>query len=299
MKRIVHISDVHFGREIPAVVAGLIRDVRAANPDLVILSGDFTQRAHELQYEQACEMLERLPKPQLLIPGNHDIPLYNLVQRFSAPKHKYRRHLSSKTQMYFESDEVCVIGLDSARAFTVANGRLSNKQIAEAAKLLEKWGDRMKIVVTHHPYSAPKKFLKSKLIKNAKEALKAFSAAGADIFLAGHLHISYTGLTKERYPDVERNMLVISCGTSTSNRGRGEPNNFNILECEKDQVRIIRKWWENQEHKFITVAEQVFVKQEENWVELKHEPETLVQPTKTEEKPPNADNIMKTSDRWA
>jgi 3',5'-cyclic AMP phosphodiesterase CpdA len=291
MKRIVHISDVHFGRDIPKVVAGLIRDVREAEPDLVILSGDFTQRAHASQYLRAKKMIDALPTPRIVIPGNHDIPLYNLFARFASPKQNYKRFISRKTQMSFESDEVCVVALDSSRGYSISNGTLNDKQIEKAVKQLESWGDRLKIVVTHHPYSAPEKFRKAMLINRAEISLEAFSKAGADVFLAGHLHLSYTGTTKDRYPEIDRCMLVLSCGTSTSNRGRGEPNNYNVLECEPGRIRLLRKWWDDKLGVFVVASEQVFHKHGKDWSELKTEPDTLVEPTPTEEPPPDAEEV--------
>src|SRR5215203_2252501 len=94
MRTIAHISDIHFGRTDPPVVEGLVKDLAGRHPSLLVMSGDFTQRARERQYRDAAAFMARLPGPQLVVPGNHDIPLYDVIRRFFFPLSRYRKHIT-------------------------------------------------------------------------------------------------------------------------------------------------------------------------------------------------------------
>jgi 3',5'-cyclic AMP phosphodiesterase CpdA len=289
MTRIAHISDIHFGRDIPRVVTGLIEDVNKEKPDLTVISGDFTQRARASQFLHARHLVESLPTPILTIPGNHDLPLFNVASRFLLPLRNYRKYISTELEMEWVSEDCGVIAVDSTKEYLAINGELTDAQIARTCERLAELGqDRVKIVVTHHPYAAPATFKQTMLIGRARRAMKRFGECGADIFLAGHLHISYAGFSGERYPNVGRNMLTIMCGTSGSDRGRGEPNSYNLLEVEKGKLTLKRKWWDDEKHEFYVECEQGYEKRGEDWTEVDEQIErhTLVTPTETETPPP-------------
>ena len=92
MARLVHLSDLHFGAHDEELVAAVETSVDALKPDLVVVSGDFTQRARTEQFEEACQFLERLRDgghEVLGVPGNHDVPLYDVLRRFLSPLTRY------------------------------------------------------------------------------------------------------------------------------------------------------------------------------------------------------------------
>ena len=96
MSTIAHLSDVHFGRHDPVVVAAVEEFLFQRRPDLVVISGDFTQRARVAQYKLASEFVDRLEDgglQVLAVPGNHDVPLYDVVRRFARPLHRYKRFI--------------------------------------------------------------------------------------------------------------------------------------------------------------------------------------------------------------
>jgi 3',5'-cyclic AMP phosphodiesterase CpdA len=289
MTRIAHISDIHFGRDIPSVITGLVADVQNENPDLTIISGDFTQRARAQEFLHARHLIESLPAPVMTIPGNHDLPLFNVFSRFLLPRRNYKRFISTELETEWVSEDCGVIAVDSTKEYLGINGELTDAQIHRTCERLAELGpDRVKIVVTHHPYAAPATFNQKMLIGRAKRAMKRFGACGADVFLAGHLHISYAGFSGERYPHVGRNMLMIMCGTSASDRGRGEPNSYNLLEIDKGTVTLKRKWWDDEAHEFYIECEQAYEKRGVDWTEVDEmiERHTLVTPTETEMPPP-------------
>ena len=74
------------------------RSARQLAPDLIAISGDLTQRAREREFVQAQAFLHTLPDPKIVVPGNHDVPLYNIVARFLAPLERYKRIVSMETE---------------------------------------------------------------------------------------------------------------------------------------------------------------------------------------------------------
>src|SRR5438552_6842045 len=111
MRTIVHLSDLHFGRIHQATLEPLARAVAAIRPDLVAVSGDLTQRSRRSQFIEARSFLATLPTPQIVVPGNHDIPLFNLPLRFAAPLAGFRRYITEDLAPTYVDDEIAVLGV--------------------------------------------------------------------------------------------------------------------------------------------------------------------------------------------
>src|SRR3569832_1650921 len=94
MRTIAHISDLHFGRTDSAVLEGLKRAIVESKPDIVVVSGDLTQRAKRQEFVAAKRFLDALPRPQIVVPDNHDVPLYNVMARWLTPLTRFRRYIS-------------------------------------------------------------------------------------------------------------------------------------------------------------------------------------------------------------
>lgn len=241
MARIAHLSDVHFGAHDPKVVAGAEAWLAAERPDLVVISGDFTQRATVDQYREAAAFLDRLEAAGLAtlgVPGNHDVPLYDVVQRFTRPLHRYRRYIDDDLCPWFESDRLAVLGINTARSLTFKDGRISHEQMAiirERFRDVPK--DRTKILVTHHPlFEMPigEAGEASEAVGRHGEALQAIADAGVHILLAGHFHRSFTQSARSMVKNAGPS-LVIQAGTATSIRLRdGEIQSFNLIETHHD-----------------------------------------------------------------
>src|SRR5688500_688657 len=158
MARIAHLSDVHFGAHGPVVVAGAEAWLTGERPDLVVISGDFTQRARVEQYRLAGAFLDRLEAAGLKtlgVPGNHDVPLYDVIRRFVRPLDRYRKYIDQDLCPWFENERLAVLGINTARSLTFKNGRINHDQMA---LIRDRFGpvaeDRTKILVTHHPLFA-------------------------------------------------------------------------------------------------------------------------------------------------
>lgn len=268
MRKIVHISDVHFDRVDYAIVNKLVEKITEENPQLVIVSGDLTQRARSAQFQEAKQFLNRLPKPQLIVPGNHDVPLYNVVARFATPLDKYKKFITDDLEPFYADEEIAVAGINTARSLTIKDGRINKKQIAAVRdKMLDLPDEMLKIVVTHHPFDLPKNHTdEDDLVDNAEQAMEAFADCGADVFLSGHLHVSHISQAAGRYKlESGHNALLIQAGTATSTRGRGEANSFNILEFEHPHLIIRRFDWQLQGTGFLQADIQEYFQSEKGW----------------------------------
>lgn len=267
MRTIVHLSDIHFGRVDARMVEPLVRAVRENDPDLVAVSGDLTQRARRRQFEDARDFLAQLPQPTLVVPGNHDVPLFNLPVRFLGPLDAYRRYISSDLEPVFQDDEVIVVGLNSARSLPFhGGGRLNERQVARAAERFRAAPPQaIRIVVTHHPFDLPSGYDDRHLIGRSAMAMAQLAATGADLFLAGHLHVSHVGRSAERYQIAGHSALVVQAGT-LSTRGRGEANSFNVLRLHRPSITVERFVWTEASSAFMVDSSAEFRHTADGWL---------------------------------
>lgn len=267
MRKIVHISDIHFGKEDRVVVERLVEKITELEPDIIVVSGDLTQRARKSQFEKAREFLARLPQPQIVVPGNHDVPLYNAFDRFVHPLDKYKRFVSNDLEPFFQDEEMAVIGVNTARSLTIKGGRISAEQVAKIRiKMSEVSDDCLKVVVTHHPFDVPDGRDEDDIVARAKEAMPLIAESGADVFLAGHLHVSHIGQSARRYKlDDGYSALIIQAGTAASVRERGEENSFNLLEYERPFLSVRRFQCSIPAAGFLLATDEKFMQTERGW----------------------------------
>ncbi len=244
MRTIVHLSDLHFGRVDQDLLRPLQELVTKLAPDVVVVSGDLTQRAKTEEFKAARAWLDTLPGPQIVVPGNHDIPLYNVASRFLTPLRKYTRYVTLDLAPEYVDEEIAVLGINTARSLTFKDGRVNKEQLAQVRQRMQAVGaDHTRIIVTHHPFDLPDTFDQDDLVDRAPMAMQAFAECGVDVLLAGHLHASHAGNSAHRYKISGYAALVVQAGTATSTRGRGESNSFNVLRIDPDDVQVDRYSW--------------------------------------------------------
>lgn len=269
MRTIVHLSDIHFGRVDLTVVAPLIETVTKINPDLVAVSGDLTQRARSHQFKAARAFLDKLPTPQIVVPGNHDVPLHNVAARFLQPLTKYRRYITSDLRPFYYDGEIAVLGVNTARSLTIKGGRINKKEVAWMSERFCACDPAVvKIVVTHHPFDLPDGHDERKLVGRARMAMEALASCGADVFLAGHLHLSHTSHSATRYQIKGHSALVVQAGTATSTRGRGEANSFNIIRVDRPHITVERLEWKPERAEFVLAMTERFTHTADGWVRI-------------------------------
>ena len=260
MRTIAHISDLHFGTVDSDIAEALVQDVAARKPSLVVVSGDFTQRARSEQYREAARFLKRLPQPQLVVPGNHDVPLWDVLRRVFRPMERYRRFISDDLMPIFRDDEMLVVGVNTARSFTQKSGWISDRQLQEIHDLTcGAAAGLMKVVVTHHPFIPSPRDPEGDIVLDAAEALDRLEQCGIDLLLAGHLHLAYHDDIRSHHKSLKRSVLSVQAGTATSTRLRGEPNAYNWITLVPNQVSVeVRIWNERAfEQSLITEYERI------------------------------------------
>jgi 3',5'-cyclic AMP phosphodiesterase CpdA len=266
MRTIAHLSDLHFGRVDAGLLAPLRRAVSGLTPDVVVISGDLTQRAKPQEFRDARRYLDTLPAPQIVVPGNHDVPLYNVFQRFFTPLKKFRRYICADHEPDYIDDEIAIVGINTARSLVFKGGRINEEQIEGIREKLCPLGDPVvKMVVTHHPFDLPSGWEEDHIVGRAPMAMKMLARCGADILLAGHVHLSHTGDTTTRYKIGDFAALVVQAGTATSTRGRGETNSFNAVKVTPGHVCVERHAWDDAQGEFTMASTERFVRKRDGW----------------------------------
>ncbi|GAB3394998.1 metallophosphoesterase family protein [Azotobacter armeniacus] len=245
----MHISDTHFGTEQQPVVGAMEAHVREQGADLLVLSGDITQRARRHQFDAAQAFVQRLEgygiPETLVIPGNHDLPLYNLLSRFLCPYGNYCRHFGKELEPTFENDELLVIGLNTTHPRRRKDGRVTGDQVRAVCERLRQCDPaKLRIVVAHQPFGLIAPSDLHNLQHGAQAALTRWAEAGLDIVMGGHIHLPYVLPLSGQYPNLTREIWTVQAGTALSSRVRGRsPNSFNRLhlgQAESKQVQVER-----------------------------------------------------------
>lgn len=268
MSVLLQISDTHFGTEQPQVVEALLALAALQRPELVVLSGDITQRARPAQFRAAKAFVERLGAPVLAIPGNHDIPLFDLWARLTRPYARYAKVFGADLEPVHSSPDLLLVGVNTTRAWRHKNGEVSATQIDRVAQQLGAATPRqLRVVVVHQPVAVTAASDRPDLLRGHPVALRAWSAAGADLVLGGHIHLPYTLAPQ----GLARRLWVVQAGTAVSSRTRpGVPNSVHILRwgeasgargdeaptgAEAPAICLIEQWdFARQDRSFVRTA---------------------------------------------
>lgn len=243
MSLILQISDTHFGTERPPVVQALARLAEQLQPTLVVLSGDITQRARPEQFRAARDFMEALRLPVLVVPGNHDIPLFNLWGRLTQPYAGHRAAFGDELEPVFSSPELMVLAVNTTRAHRHQNGEVSAPQIERVAQRLAlATPAQLRVVVVHQPIDVQRpQDVPDRLIGHAA-AQTAWASAGADLVMGGHIHLPYV----MPLPGLARPMWAVQAGTAVSHRVRpGVPNSVNVVRWQAAQGACAVEQWDH------------------------------------------------------
>lgn len=239
MTTLLQISDAHFGTEQTPVVQALLHLASEQAPDVVVLSGDITQRARRHQFRAARDFIDRMnPRALLTIPGNHDIPLFNVLARVAAPYAGYTRTFGKNLEPEYEADDLLVICVNTTRPQRHVDGELSPEQIKRVCQRVSRAApSQLRIVVVHQPVLAIREEDLDNLLHGHREAIPAWSAAGVDIVMGGHIHLPYVRSLLTTFPTLSRDIWTVQAGTCVSSRIReGMTNSVNIIRCNGHQA---------------------------------------------------------------
>lgn len=265
--RILHVSDLHFGPPfLPEVGEALLREAEALTPDAVVVSGDLTQRARAEQFRDARAFLERLPEvPRLVIPGNHDVPLWRVGERMLDPRGLYREYISEQLDPVLRLDGAVLAGLDSTSPRrAISNGRIHVGQLDHCDRVFaDAPPEAVRIVVAHHHFAPAPDSTRDRAMPRSRRAIDRFVRLGVELILGGHLHRGYIGNTLDLYPGIERDrgIIIVQCGTSTSRRGRArerEKNSINVVEIDAETILVTHFLYFEDRNRFAPSSRHLF-----------------------------------------
>lgn len=277
MLTLLHISDLHFGPPfLPRVGEALLRIVPELDPSVIVVSGDLTQRARREQFVDAQEFLKRLPDvPKVVVPGNHDVPLYRVFERLLRPHQLYREHINESLNFTLKLDGAVIVALDStAPRRAISNGRVRIEQLDYCSSVFRELPDHIcKIVVAHHHFAPAPDYERDQTMPKAKRAINRFVELDVDLIMGGHLHRAYIGNTLDIYPGAhrDRGIIIVQCGTTTSGRGRGrerEKNSFNVIKIVQNMVHVTHYMYFGDDDAFFPMSRHVFPRPGLRFVEL-------------------------------
>lgn len=275
--RLAHLSDLHFGRHDDAVVASLADEVAAQAPDLIVVSGDFTQVGSRREFEAARAFLRTLSAPVFAVPGNHDVPAYDLVSRFLDPYALYKQYISPELEPFLAIDGVALAGIKTPRRMRLelnwSHGTIGRGQLRRLAERFAAAPPAsLRVVVAHHPLLQPEQPApgQAPTVRRADRALATFAALGVRLVLSGHFHLSYVrqhahrGEVGQGAPLGLREaaaapILVAQASSATSTRLRGHANAYNLIDVRGDEIDLaVREWregrWQTREDGAAPVA---------------------------------------------
>ncbi len=264
MLTILQGSDLHFGKHhLPHVAAAFDEAIQDVSPDVIVIAGDFTQRAKSREYRQARAWLDALPDvPVVVTPGNHDIPLYRVHERLFAPLRNYRTHISSDLDGSTRVDGAVIVALCSAEPHrAIVNGRLRGRQVAFAARIFQECSpEDVRILVTHHPLARPPDGGADHILPESGAFLESFREMGVELILSGHLHRSYAvtsaggGAAMNAAGEAHGDVAIVHSGTAMSNRGRMAEkgrNSLNVLKIGAHEIVVTPHWFEDEQDRFV------------------------------------------------
>jgi 3',5'-cyclic AMP phosphodiesterase CpdA len=249
VRTIIQLSDLHFGSILEPTLEPLLQTVSSLAPDLVVVSGDLTQRAKEWQFQQARAYLDKLPHPQLVLPGNHDVPLYDVFRRFTSPLGRYTKYITDNLAPTFVDEEIAVVGINTARSLVFKGGRINEAQLQEAATTFDALtGTQARIVVTHHPFDIPEDLDGVRVVEGAEHAMDVLAPRKVDLFISGHIHLVHIASAARYVPGYQG--TILQAGTATSSRARRESNSFFVFRVGEREIECETQSWDPDEKRF-------------------------------------------------
>ena len=274
MITLLHASDVHFGPPYNEVVGEAFQEsARQVRPDLIVVSGDFTQRAKVEQFQQARAWLDRLPRvPLVVCPGNHDVPLYRVWERITDPFGNYRKYISPELDSVTRIPGAVIVSLNSTAPLReIVNGRIDRPQLEFAARAFQEAdpGDT-RILVAHHHFAPAPDYEGDEPMAGARAVLDVLKGLRVEMVLGGHLHRAYIGNSLDVYAgtDREHGIVIVQSGTTTSRRGRAREvakNSFNVIRLADDHLEITHFMYFSDLERFAPFSMHAFPRRESGY----------------------------------
>ena len=257
MLRILHGSDLQMGRPFRPRAAKALRQLAfEVDPNLIVISGDLTQRAKVHEFQAAWKFLEALPQvPLIVTPGNHDVPLYRFWERLLVPYRNWNRTIPHDLDSVTVIPGATVVALNSASPWSaIVGGRLTQAQLRFARQSFDsELTEGIRVLVTHHHFVCKSAGGGGRPIPAAPLIINQIEEMEVDVVLSGHLHRMQVAMSRDVVPGKNLGVPLITAGTATSRRGRGEEkgtNSVNVLDVLEDRIKVTPYLLRNSEQVF-------------------------------------------------
>jgi len=236
--KIIHLSDLHFGTEREGDTNLLTSYINELTPDLIVISGDFVQVGSKDEFLKAKKFINDFECPVFTVPGNHDIPRYDFLERFFRPFKKYKKHICDDLFPVFDNKDVIISGINTARPvlphWNWANGAVSDEQLSQLLKPFKSEDERVRIAVFHHPIHKAESAPLNTIVFGGKNALNAMEEHKVHLVLTGHVHhASITTMGGNKHT-----VIYLSASTALSSRIRDQENGFNVIDVNNESINI-------------------------------------------------------------
>jgi 3',5'-cyclic AMP phosphodiesterase CpdA len=276
-RSIVHLSDLHFSWVDESLIDPLVQAVTAIAPDILAVSGDFTQHAWPSEFEDAARLLARLPGRRILVPGNHDMAFLNPVRRVTQRLRLFRKHITPDPVPFYVDDEIGVLGLNTARIEHLRGGRIREWQVDLLAERMQAVPEgAVRVLVTHHPFDLPEMYHAREIVSRGVRVIERVVKV-VDLMLAGHMHISHAGPTAERYKAAGHSAVFVQAGTAISIRSRGEANAFQVIRTDPQWIEVQTYTWTSEKSSYLPYALSRFKRSPHGWARVIAEREPMAQ----------------------
>lgn len=243
---ILHGSDLQVGKPYrPQVAEAFVTLAATLEPDLIVVSGDLTQRAKAREYRIVREFLGALPEgtPVVVTPGNHDVPLYRVWERILMPYRNWRRFMGPDLDTVLRVDGATVVALNSsAPRRAIVAGRIDPEQVAFAHRSFAASPESdARILVAHHHFYPTDPPEGGTPLPRARGLLEAFEEMGVDLILGGHVHQTHITPSRALVPGDGPGIPIVACGTTASSRGRGVEvgqNTLNVIRVDASAIEV-------------------------------------------------------------
>ncbi len=239
--KIIQISDLHFGMNQTEIIEYFLEDLASIKPDVIIISGDLTQRATEEHYQLFQKFLKLLPVAQVLIvPGNHDIPMYNPIERLLYPFSRYKEFVSPQLESSYMNKEVNILGVNSATPYKVKDGRLGERTIKRIKNHFSATDNQLNILFFHHNLNYFSGMHHP--LNNAEEFIEYLKESPIHIVCTGHLHYATLKLITKNH---QGQCAILHAGSLLCERTKDGKNSYYLIESDQLKCKIEWRVFEN------------------------------------------------------
>lgn len=253
--KIFHISDLHFGMHHEFIIKHFLKDLDEIKPDVILISGDITHRATVVQYQAFVSFLEKLCPVVCMVPGNHDIPLYNFIERMLYPYKKYTTYIEPKLSAEFENNSVRILGVNSVNPYRIKDGTLDSKTLQYIKEYFEPSFNGLNILFFHHNFN----YLEGlhKPLENYQKFLNYLKESTIDIVCTGHLHYANVNIIEKNNT---KSSILLHAGSLLCKRSRDGLNSYYSIETTNNDCKIDWRVFRDNAFKTITTYDIDFSK---------------------------------------